>query len=80
MATPATPPPLSEALGQLDSLTTRGVLLHLALRGPATFDQLAAHPNDEPALVQASLDDLVHRGFVTLADGVYVAAVTGRPW
>lgn len=80
MAIPANPPPLSEALGRLDSLTARGVLLRLAHQGPATFEQLATHPNDEPTLIQVSLEDLVHRGFVTLTDGVYAAAVTGRPW
>lgn len=80
MAIPATPRPLIEALGQLDFMAARGVLLRLAVHGPATLAKLTAHPNDEPVLVQISLEDLVHRGFVTLDDGVYSAAVTGRPW
>lgn len=81
MAMPATPPPLSEALGQLDSLTAKGVLLRLAHDGTASVDTLASHPSDDRAEVQAALEDLTSRGYITRDDmGLYRAEVTGSAW
>jgi hypothetical protein len=53
----------------------------LAHRGPASLETLAAHPNDDRAEVQAAVEDLAARGYVTCDNsGLYAATVTGRAW
>lgn len=73
--------PIGEALDSLPSLAARGVLAKLAHRGPASLETLAAHPNDDRNEVQAALEDMAARSYVTRDNsGLYAAAVTGRAW